>query len=92
MTVLQRNVAGSGVLLALFDDHLRKKAMSRKNPNGTILYVDTQTDCFFASIYLARMYNQFNQLFNCAKSARERRQIFNWLHTVLQKKGEELLR
>ena len=92
VTLLQRNVAGNGVLLALFDENLRKKAMSKTNPNGSILYVDAQENCFFVSIYLVLMYNQFCQLFEEAVSAADRQRIFDWMHQCLQLRGDRLQR
>ena len=92
VTLLQRNVAGRGVLLALFDDNLRKKALSKTNPNGSILYVDAEEDCFFISIFFVMMYNRFSWLFGEANSRRERRRLFEGLHDCLQLSGPPLLR
>ena len=92
MTLLQRNVAGEGVLLALFDENLRRKALTKTNPNGSILYVDAERNCFFISIYFAMMYNQYNTLFEEAVLPAEKKRIFDWLHKCLQLCGEQLQR
>lgn len=90
VTLLKRNIPGKGVLLAIGDDNLRKKAFSKKNFNGSIFYVDTVENCFFVSIYFGLAYNRFAQLFPVAKSVRAKQRIYKAAYKVFERRGEEV--
>ena len=58
MDFLGYPLEGSGLpIFLLSDGHVRSKAMSRQNPRGSILYVNSRKHCFFISIFFALKYH-----------------------------------
>lgn len=92
VTILKRNLPGDGILLAVGDTVLRKKAFSKDNYNGSILYVDSTSNCFFISIYFSLVYNIYLERFETATSTIEKKRLYSLLYKVFEKKGEELER
>lgn len=90
VTLLKRNIPGNGVLLAIGDDNLRRKAFSKNNFNGSILYVDTEDNCFFVSIYLVLAYNRYNELFKNAVTLTEKKRIHSKAFELFELKGKNL--
>ncbi len=70
-------------LLAISDDHLRKKAVSRINWNGTVFYVNTTKDCFFASVYFGIQFQQFDRACFGAKKGRKLKQLADAFYNLL---------
>jgi hypothetical protein len=92
VTILKRNLPGDGILLAIGDNSLRKKAFSKDNYNGSILYVDSTSNCFYISIYFCLVYNIYLERFKTATSSEEKKCLHSLLYKVFEKKGEELER
>lgn len=92
VTILKRNLPGDGVLLAIGDSSLRKKAFSKENFNGSILYVDSTANCFYISIYFCLVYNIYLERFKNATTTKEKKRLYNLLYNVFERKGEELER
>ena len=91
VTLLKRNIPGEGVLLAIGDDNLRRKAFSRENFNGSIFYVDCEKDCFFVSIFYGLVYNSYQKMFNATGGLEEKKNIHREYYKVLELKGENLV-
>lgn len=93
VTLLQRNLPGNGVqILAVGDDNLRKKAFTRQDFNGSILYVESTKNCFFISIYFCLLYNAYQIRFNATNSKAEKKRLKDGMHKSFSLKGEELER
>jgi len=92
VTLLQRNLPGNGILLAVSDDNLRRKAFSQSNFTGSILYVESTENCFYISIYFCLLYNAYQLTFNASKDPSERRHLKDCLWESLALKGENLER
>ena len=91
-TILNRNLPGNGILLAVGDTALRQKAFSLQNFTGSILYVESLSNCFFISIYFCLIYNIYSVRFKDATTSEERKRLQRLLANVYETKGEALER
>jgi len=93
VTLLNRNLPGNGkTLLAVGDSNLRRKAFTRNNYTGSILYVDCEENCFFVAIYLCLIYNKFSEAFKNTNSKKKKMKLHQTLFETVEKKGHDLIR
>ncbi len=77
-------------LLAISDDQLRQKSVSRINWNGTVFYANTTKYCFFASVYFGIQFQQFEKACLGAKKGRKLKQLADAFYNMLALKTEVL--
>jgi len=92
VTILNRNLEGDGILLAISDDNLRRKRFSQENYVSLILYVDCEENCFFVSIYLSLLYNKYYELFENAEAKSHQKRINEKMFQAMEKKRDEIER